>query len=259
MNSISFPIEDIYRFAIVFFRMTGIMLFAPFFGSQTTPMQTRIVFTIVLTLVMVPAMPAKLLPANVDLSSIPPLVFSEVLFGVILGLAASFVFAGIQFAGQVISFQLGFSVINLIDPQSNVQSPVFSFLQNYIGLLFFLMLNGHHWFLRALDESFRFLPIGGLHLNGPLLDAMLRLSADILTIGLRIAGPVLAVSVITDIVMAVIGRAAPQVSILIVGMPLKQLVGFACMSFSFYFIPYYLESIFGSLAKTLTWLVHNMT
>jgi flagellar biosynthesis protein FliR len=259
MTSISFPIEDIYRFAVVFVRMTGIMLFAPFFGSQSIPIQSRIVFALVLTLVMTPALPLNSIPAHLDMSAIPPLFFSEILFGVIMGLAASFVFAGIQFAGQVISFQLGFSVINLIDPQSNVESPVFSFLQNYIGLLFFLMMNGHHWFLQAVDESFRFLPIGGLHINGPLAQMMLRLSADILTIGLRIAGPVLAVTIITDIVMAVIGRAAPQISIFIVAMPLKLLVGFASLSFSFYFVPYFLESIYGSLAKTLLSLVHSMT
>jgi flagellar biosynthesis protein FliR len=259
MTSISFPVAEILRFAVVLLRVSGVMLFAPFFGSQSIPMQARIVFTLTATLAMTPAMSLKSIPTNLDLSSIAPLFFSEIMFGVVLGLVASFVFAGIQFAGQIISFQLGFSIVNLIDPQSNVESPVFSFLQNYIALLFFLMMNGHHWFLQAIDESFRTLPVGGIHLRAPVAESLILLSAQILIIGLRIAGPIIAVTLIADIVLGVLGRAAPQVHIFIVGIPLKLLVGFGCLSFSFYFVPYFLESIYGSLAKTLFSLVHRMT
>ncbi len=259
MTSISFPIQEIIRFAIILVRVTGIMLLAPFFSSQSIPLQSRIVFSLVLTMALTPALPLKSIPTDLDLGAIVPLFFNEIIFGVVLGLAATFVFAGIQFAGQIISFQLGFSVINLIDPQTNVESPVFSFLYNYIGLLFFLMMNGHHWFLQAINESFRYLPIGGIPIHGPLAENMIRLSAEILTIGIKLAGPVIAVTVITDIVMAVIGRAAPQVPILIVGMPLKLLVGFACLSFSFFFLPSFLDGIYGSLAKTLFSLVRSMT
>jgi len=58
----------------------------------------------------------------------------------VLGLAASFLFGAMELGGQIISFQMGFSIINLIDPQSEVEVSVFSFLQYFIGLLFFLLL-----------------------------------------------------------------------------------------------------------------------
>jgi flagellar biosynthesis protein FliR len=101
--------------------------------------------------------------------------------------------------------------------------------------------------------------VGGIHLSAPVAGSIIQLSAQILIIGLRIAGPIIAVTVITDIVLGVIGRTAPQVHIFIIGMPLKLLVGFGCLSFSFYFVPYLLESIYGSLAKTMFSLVHRMT
>jgi len=176
----------------------------------------------------------------------------------ILGLAANLVFAGIQYAGQLISFQVGFSLIQLIDPQTNVESPVFSFFHNYIGLLFFLLLNGHHWFLRAVNASFSFMPVGGIQIQPSLVEHFVNLSAQIFVIGLRIAGPVLVVTIITDIVLGIIGRAAPQLHILILGLPVKLLVGFSCLSFSFYFIPEYLENVFSSLYKTIFSLVHTM-
>jgi flagellar biosynthesis protein FliR len=258
MTSFPISIEEILRFVIVLMRITGLMLFAPFFSSQSIPTQSRIIFALLLTLALTPVLPLKAIPHDSGLSVIAPLFLSEIMFGVILGLAASFVFAGVQFAGQIISFQLVFSLINLIDPQSNVEAPVFSFLQNYIALLFFLLMNGHHWFLLAVNESFKSLPVGGIQLSAPIMESLIHLSAQILIIGLRIAGPVLAVSVITDVVMGVIGRASPQVNIMIVGMPLKLLVGFACLSFSFYFVPRLLETIYTSLYKTLFSLVHMM-
>jgi flagellar biosynthesis protein FliR len=258
MSPLTLSSTEIIRFSIVLLRISGIMIFAPFFSSQSIAVQVRVVFALVAAMVLSTSLPASAIPPGLSLANIAGLFLNEALFGVILGFAASFVFAGLQFAGQIISFQLGFSLINLIDPQTEVEAPVFSFLQNYVGLLFFLLLNGHHWFLQAVSESFRYLPVGGVHLQAPLMEHIIRLSSQILVIGLRIAGPIIAITVVTDVVMGVIGRAAPQINIMIVGMPLKLLVGFGCLSFSFYFLPSLLASIYSSLYTTLFSLLHAM-
>lgn len=258
MPPILIPTAEIVRFGIVLLRLSGIMIFAPFFGNKSVPVPIRVVFTLVTTLVLAPALPLQLIPAGLDLSNITALVINELMVGSVLGIAASLVFAGMQFAGQIMSFQLGFSLINVIDPQTQVEAPVFSFINDNIGLLLFLLINGHHWFLLAISESFRSIPAGGIHLQAPLIAYMIQLSAQVLVIAIRIAGPIIAVTVVTDVVMGVIGRAAPHINILIVGMPLKTLVGFSCLSFSFYFLPRYLEVLYSSLFKTLFALVHGM-
>ncbi len=258
MPLITIEMTEILRFAAVLLRISGIMVFAPFFNNQSIPMQIRIAFTLVSTLVLAPSVPLKAFPAEFDLIKLPTLFLGEILLGIILGLAASFVFAGLQFAGQMISFQLGFSLINMIDPQTQVTSSVFSFFQNYIGLLFFLLINGHHWFLLAISESFGFLPVGGVHLQAPLVEYIVRLSCEIFILGLKIAGPVIAVGVIVDVVMGFIGRAAPQIHIIIVGMPLKVLAGLSCLSFSFYFQPRLLGNVFSTLFQNISLLLHKM-
>ncbi len=258
MTPILFSTAEIVRFIIVLLRVSGIMILAPFFSNQSVPVYVRIAFSLMVSLVLAPALPLKALPAGLDLGNIAGLVFSEILFGALLGFSAACVFSGFEFAGQMISSQLGFSIINMIDPQTQVESSVFSFLQNYICLLFFLLINGHHWFLLAVNESFVLLPVGGCHIQGPMIRQLIHFSAELLVIGVRIAGPVIAVSVITDVVMGVLGRAAPQVGVLVVGMPLKTLVGFGCLSFSFYFLPRYLEGIFSSLYRTLFSMVSAM-
>lgn len=258
MDPIFVPTAEIVRFVLVLTRLSGIMILAPFFSSNTVPAHVRVVFSIVTAFILAPSLPLNRVPIDLDLGNIAGVFVSEVMFGVILGLAALCVFAGLQFAGQVISFQLGFSIINIIDPQTQVESSVFSFLLNYIGLLIFLLINGHHWFLLAINESFSVLPIGGVHIRGPLVAQMIGFSASTLIIGLKIAAPIIAVTVITDVVMGIIGRTAPQIHLLVIGMPLKLLVGFSCMSFSFYFMSHYLESLFLSLSRSLVSLAQAM-
>jgi flagellar biosynthetic protein FliR len=100
------------------------------------------------------------------------------------------------------------------------------------------------------------MPVGGIHIEASLVEQIVGLSSQIFVIGLRIAGPVIVVTIITDIVVGIIGRSAPQLHVLILGLPLKILVGFGCLSFSLYFIPRYLETLFASMYETIFSLVH---
>jgi flagellar biosynthesis protein FliR len=258
MAPILFSTAELIRFVIVLTRISGIMLLAPFFSNQMFPAQVRIAFALMTAFVMAPSLPLSLIPAQLDLSSVAAICVGEIFVGLIIGFAALCVFAGLQFAGQIVSFQLGFSLINLIDPQTNVESPVFSFFYNYIGLLLFLLINGHHWFLQAINESFSTMAVGGIHMQAQLAGHIIGLSAHILVIGIRIAGPIIAVTVISDVLIGIIGRTAPQINILIVGMPFKLLVGFGCMGFSLYFLPRYLGDVFAVLSKSLFSLVHTL-
>ena len=250
--------KEVIRFAVVLMRVAGIMAFAPLFNSRSIPMQSKVIIALVSTMALVPSMPMEMIPDDLGLTSLFACALSQVVFGMTLGLAASFIFAGLQFAGQIISFQLGFALINLIDPTSEVEMPVFSFMQDYIGLILFLMLGGHHWFFMAVSDSFTYLPVMGIALKGGIVQEVIRLSGHILVAGVQIAGPIIAVTVIADIVLGIIGRAAPQINILIVGMPLKTLVGFSCLSFSFYFMPHLLGKSFMQLYRDLFALMRAM-
>ncbi|MDR1727067.1 MAG: flagellar biosynthetic protein FliR [Acidobacteriota bacterium] len=248
---ISFPIAEVVRFAIVLARLGGIMVSAPFFSGGSIPVTIRVAFSLLAAWVLAPSLPLGSLPAGLSLGSLTGTILMEVVFGLVLGFVANCVFAGLQFAGQIISFQMGFSVINLIDPQTEVDMPVFSFFANYVGILLFLLVNGHHWFLLAVHDSFGVLPVGGFVIGGALVEQFVGMTATIFAIGVKIAGPVIIVTTIVDIVIGIIGRTAPQINLLVVGMPLKLLAGFACLSFSFYFLPRQLEGVFLSLSRTL--------
>jgi flagellar biosynthesis protein FliR len=258
MLSLVFSQADIVRFGIVLFRVAGVMTFAPFFSSGAVSYQVRIALTLTATLAMAPSVSPGLLPSDLSLGTLLGVVMGEIAFGMMLGLVASFIFAGLQLAGQLAAFQLGFSIVNLIDPQSEVETSVVSFLYYYLGILLFLLINGHHWFFLAVGESFNYLPVQGITLHAPVINELVRLSSRMFVAGLQIAAPVLAMTIITDIVLGILGRAAPQINILIVSLPLKSLVGFAALSISFYFLPQLLGKYYLELHHDLFALLHRM-
>ncbi len=258
MDTWFISMKEVVRFSVVLARVGGILVFAPFFSSRSIPVQAKVVLALVASLALLPAVPLAGMPEDMGIGTILSIGLGQLVFGMMLGLTASFVFAGLQMAGQLISFNLGFALINLIDPQSEVEVSVFSILEEYLGLLFFLLLNGHHWFFLAVSESFNYLPVTGLQLKGPVVQEVVRLSAQVLVCGVQIAGPVLAVTVICDVVLGIIGRAAPQIPVLIVGLPLKTLAGFACLSISFYFLPHLLGITFMRLFHDLFALIRGM-
>jgi flagellar biosynthetic protein FliR len=239
--------------------MGGVMVFAPLFGSRSIPAQVKAALALVATTAMLSGVPLEAIPDASGPEGLLLLAGGQFVAGMALGLVAAFVFAGMQLAGQIISFQLGFSINNLVDPQSEVEMAVFSFMNNFLGLLFFLLLNGHHWFFQAVGGTYHLLPVQGIVLRGPLVQEVVRLSSGMLSAGLQIAGPILAVTVLTDIVLGMLGRVAPQIQVLIVGLPLKLLVGFSCLSISFYFLPRWLSGAFADLQRSLFGLVRGLS
>jgi flagellar biosynthesis protein FliR len=258
MFSLSLSMSQVMSFVVVLFRVAGVMIFAPFYSSGAFPSQIKVIIPLVLAFTLAPMVPQGQLPADFGLAQVIPGVLGEALIGMVLGLTASFIFGGLQLAGQIIGFQLGYSLVNVIDPQSAIETSVISILNNFIGLTLFLAINGHHWFIQAVSDSLQYLPVGGVHLKGPLVDEVLHLSSKMFMSGLRIAGPVVAVTAIADVVLGMIGRAAPQINILIVGMPVKTLVGLATLSIAFYFLPTFLGSAFVQLSHDLAGLVHGL-
>ncbi len=258
MMATSFSMAQIMSFAVVLFRVAGIMVFAPFYNATSFPPQIKVIVPLVVALTLAPMVPQAELPVELGFSQGVLAMLGEVLVGMVLGLTASFIFGALQLAGQIVGFQLGYSLVNVIDPQSMVETSVISILNNLVGIMLFLLINGHHWFFQAVSESLTYLPVGGIHLRGPLVQEVMKLSGQVFTSGLRIAGPVVAVTAMADVVVGMIGRAAPQINILIVGMPIKTLVGLAALSVAFYFLPAFLGESFAQLSRDMIGIVHSM-
>jgi flagellar biosynthetic protein FliR len=161
------------------------------------------------------------------------------------------VFEAAMFAGQILSVQMGYSLVNIIDPTSQIESTVMSVFHQTIAMMIFLRFDVHHWILRAVVHSFDYLPPGGLTSTGPVAIAVLQIFASVMHLGLQIAAPVLAATMATDFTLGMLSKASPQLPLMMLGPSLKSLLGLIVLSAAICYWPALFERFFSdSIAFT---------
>jgi flagellar biosynthesis protein FliR len=235
-------------------RLTGLMLFAPFFGSNVIPSRVKAVLVLCLTALLYPIISPAL--PQLSVSQWPMLAFSELLIGVGLGIATNIVFDGVQLAGQILSVQMGYSLVNILDPQTQVESTVVATFHQTIAMLVFLRLNVHLWILRALVRSFDYLPPASGHIGAGFTLYALRAGAAVFTIGIQIAAPVLAATIFADIVLGLLGKASPQLPLILMGPPVKSVLGIVILISVLKYWPDLFETFFLHSAAVADHLLH---
>ena len=107
------------------------------------------------------------------------LILAELIIGMTLGLMVQIFFEGVRIMGQMVGFQTGFAITNVIDPQSGTQVSIFANLAYFVAITLFLLLNGHHILLNAVRDSFDIINVGSLALNVVMLKKMITISGDV--------------------------------------------------------------------------------
>jgi flagellar biosynthetic protein FliR len=178
------------------------------------------------------------------ISQWPMMVFSELLIGVALGVATNIVFDGVQMAGQVLSVQMGYSLVNILDPQTQVESTVVATFHQTMAMLIFLRLNVHFWILQALARSFDYLPPSSGHFGAGFANAALRAGGGVFAIGIQIAAPVLSATLLADIALGLLGKASPQLPLMLLGPAVKSILGLLILISALKYWPDMFEHLF---------------
>ena len=161
------------------------------------------------------------------------MLLGELILGLVLGLLVRFLFAAIQTGGQLAGFQMGFSMINVMDPISGTSESVTAHFLYMTSLLTFLCLNGHLYLLKGLAQSFELVPPGSLFISPQLVQNIITFSGQIFILAIKIAAPIITAIFLVDLALALISRAAPQMNVLFVGFPIKICVGFLFLGLLF--------------------------
>ena len=233
MNLADFSSERIQLYLLVFVRLTAIMSLLPIFGSAGVSPQMRVGFSFLLAVIIGPFVH---FPAHAVLpSNLPQFVFAvarETFVGISIGFCTSFLFASVQFAGQLIDSETGFSMIDLIDPLNEAGSvTVTGQLKMLIFSMLFLLLNGHFFLILAAQKSFEVIPLMQANLPfGPLSQHFSGMVSDVFVLGLRFAAPVYVILTLTSLAFAILARTVPQMNVFYVGMPVKIFVGLASLA-----------------------------
>jgi len=223
---VDFTLGQFLLFALVLFRTTGMLLTAPVIGSRNLPTQLKLGLAMMVALLILPLLG----PAAAALPKTPGALFlaalGETLVGMIIGFAASLLFAAVQLAGMLMDQELGLSLANVIDPLSNEQVSVIGQLKLLLATGIFLGLEGHHMLLGAVADSFAVVPVTGFHWSPALA---LRLGDELVgqtfDIAVRLAAPVVVTMLLTTIALGFLARAVPEMNIFIVGFSVRIVVG----------------------------------
>jgi flagellar biosynthesis protein FliR len=228
---------------IIGLRVSGLMLFAPFFGSAVIPPRIKIILVLTITAVLYPVFAPQL--ATVSLAQWPLVVSRETVLGLAIGLATNTVFEAAQIAGQMLSVQMGYSLVNILDPNTQVESTVVALFHQSIAMFIFLSLDVHHWILRAIAHSFEYLPPGTATITPMFTRTMLHEGAIVLELGIQIAAPVLTATLLMDIVLGLLGKASPQMPLMLLGPAVKSMMGVMILAATIGFWPHLFERYFS--------------
>ena len=217
------------RALLVGIRIGGLMTFAPFFGNAAVSNRVKAGLTIILTGLLFPVYARGNAPAAQTIGQWTGMAVGEAAVGLMTGITTQFVFDGMELAGQILGFQFGFSLVNVIDPNTQVQTTVLGTLHEEFALLAFMQLGIHRWLLRATAASFQMIPIGGPFGHRVPAAEMLRMGGAMWLVGAEIAFPVVLATMLVDLTVGFVSKASPQFPAMFFGISAKVLVGLAVL------------------------------
>jgi flagellar biosynthetic protein FliR len=218
--------EHLEAFVLVLLRVSAMIFTIPVISEQSVPAKIKAGLSILVTLIIFPLVASQIPPIkNYHLIQLVFLMIGETLIGLTIGFVARLIFAAIQLAGNVIGFEMGFAVANVIDPMSSQQVSIIAELKYLIAMLVFLTVNAHHLFFHAIIQSYAVLPPLTFHFSGQLMQLIFEVSRDMFIIALKLAAPIMAVMVFTNVALGIVARTVPQMNIFIVGFPLQISIG----------------------------------
>ena len=243
-NPFEFTVLRFQTYMMILMRVGAMLFVAPLFGGSTVPTQTKILFSLMLSLILLPMVPVISQAGLIDIVPLAWLGVNELLVGLVMGISMVFIFAAVQYAGQIIDFQMGFAIVNLIDPTQDIQIPIMGFFHFLIAILIFLAMDAHHWIIRALVDSFEIVPIMTAGFSGLVIGSISKAFGDLFVIAMRIAAPTIAVLMLYNASLGIIAKTVPQINLLIVGFPVRIALGMIVVGLSMTFFYPYLSTAF---------------
>ncbi len=241
-------IADLTRYwetgLLVAIRLSGLLVFAPAFSSSAIAPRIKAGLVIAMTCLLAPVV--ALLPgahASLDMASI----VGELGVGLLFGLNLMILSEAILFAGTLLGMSFSFSLVNLLDPNTMVETPVMGQLLGWLGTLVILGAGLDHVLLAAVMRSFAVVPPGHAALLREDGVAIFRAAGGIFIAGLQLAAPVMAAALAVEVTVSLVSRLAPQLPVQVVGIPLKTLSSYVVLIGSLAVWPHWIEQHFISL------------
>lgn len=231
---------------LVCIRLSGLFVFAPVFSSQALPARLKSALLIVLTVTVAP-IAAALPAAHAELGLRP--VLGELMVSALLGLSLTLLNELVSFTGQLLGIQFSFSLVNLLDPNSQVQTPLLAQMLGIFEIAVLLAAGLHRTILAALLGSFLVVPLGaGLAPRSAGL-GLVGMAGGVFLAALQLAAPVLSATLLVEVGIAMMARVSPQLPVLSLTVPAKTVAGYGVLLGSLALWPAFFEARFAGLLR----------
>ena len=229
---------------LVAIRLSGLMVFAPVFSSAAIAPRVKAGFVFAMTILLAPAVAA--VPgahAEIGVASIA----GELGVGLVFGLCLMMLTESLLFAGTLLGMSFSFSLVNLLDPNTHVETPVLGQMLGWLGVLVIIGAGLDRVLLAALVRSFAIVPVGSGVIHASTGAALAGMAGGIFLAGLQLAAPVMAAALVVEMTVSMVSRLAPMLPAQVVGIPLKTLSSYVVLSASLAVWPGWIERHFAAL------------
>jgi flagellar biosynthesis protein FliR len=229
IDHLPFTMDTIEAFLLMFTRIVTIMALLPIFGSFAVPPQLKVGLALILTsLVFAPTIGLHPLhiPGNYAGALLIVLMVKEVIVGLAIGYASVFLFTAVNFAARLVDTEMGFGMVELIDPFSDDMLTGMGQLWIIVFSIFLLLINGHYFFLLAVQKSFAVIPLLGEHFNaGHMASHFVDMVGNVFVLAIKMSAPIYVALIMTEMALGIVARTVPQINIYFVGLPMKIMIG----------------------------------
>ncbi len=250
-------LPQIQVFLLIFARVVGIFIQAPVYSARTFPTLGKTALAVWISAAMWFSAPVEALPPNM-----PVFVFmlmSEFMIGFVIGFVCNALFEALQSAGNLIDLQMGTSIASAMDPNTGAMSSMVGRLAFFMGLVVFLILNGHHMILAGVHHSFSVIPIGHtIHFSAGLALQVVEAVSSLFLIALQLAVPALLIIFLSDFSFGIVSRVAPQVNVFMLGFQVKPSLGMLALLFSVPLITSHVGTLINQMVQEIIKVLANI-
>lgn len=236
---------------LIFCRITSFFVVVPVFSSRNIPNSFKVGLAVFVSFIVFAGIGMND-PVPLD-SQYVLLIMREFLVGIVLGFLVYLFFTVVQVAGSFMDIQIGFAIANVIDPMTGTSSPMLGNVKYMIAILLFISLDGHHYLLRAIFESYEWIPLQNDMFSRiyerQISDFLMQSFSKMFYIAFQLAAPVVAALFLTDLGLGLLTRVAPQFNVFVIGVPLKIVLGLIVL---FLLFPELLSQFQGLFATMLS-------